>query len=683
MADLDRIRNIGIIAHIDAGKTTTTERILFYTGKTHRMGEVDNGEATMDWMDQEQERGITITAAATTCFWRDHQVNIIDTPGHVDFTAEVERSLRVLDGAVAIFDAVGGVEPQSETVWHQADRYAVPRIAYVNKLDRIGANFNGVLEEMKSKLATTPAPLQLPMGAEAEFEGVIDLVEMRETRWSQDDQGTTMGHSPIDPGRLAEARRWRESLLDQLTHISDEITELYLAGKEIPVALLKKVIRQGTLARKFTPVLCGASLRNVGVQPVLDGIVDYLPSPLDRPAAVGHHVKKEDAVEVPCKREAFALGLVFKLQANREAGNLSYVRMYSGRIKEGQTVYNVAKKKRERVNRLLRMHANHQEQMSSVEAGDIAVVIGLKTAQTGDTLGVEAFPILLERMHFPEPVISVAIEPKTLSERKKLSEVLAILALEDPTFSTKENEETGELIISGMGELHLDVLVTRIFREFKVEARVGKPQVSYRESISTAVTHTEKYHRTIAGKEHSAVITVAVKPLVRGAGNRFTAELADGALPEELVSAVERGVTGAFGSGVVYGYPALDIGVTLVDAEFHPTTSTPIAFEAAGAMAFDGACRKASPILLEPIMAVDVITPTEFLGDVIGNLNARQGLILNVENKPGADHIKAQAPLVSLFGYSTALRSSTQGRATFTMEFSHFAEKVGGFGNAG
>jgi elongation factor G len=681
MADLDRIRNIGIIAHIDAGKTTTTERILFYTGKTHRMGEVDNGEATMDWMDQEQERGITITAAATTCFWRDYQVNIIDTPGHVDFTAEVERSLRVLDGAVAIFDAVGGVEPQSETVWHQADRYSVPRIAYINKLDRIGANFKGVLEEMKAKLATTPAPLQLPIGSEAELEGVIDLVEMREARWSQEDQGTTITYSPIDPARLAEARQWRENLLDQLTHISDEITEFYLAGKEIPVPLLKKVIRQGTLSRAFTPVLCGASLRNVGVQPVLDGIVDYLPSPLDRPAAIGHHVKKGDAVEVPCKPEAFALGLVFKLQANREAGNLSYVRMYSGKIKEGQTVYNVAKKKRERVNRLLRMHANHSEQLSSVEAGDIAVVIGLKAAQTGDTLGVEAFPILLERMHFPEPVISVAIEPKTLSERKKLSEVLEILALEDPTFSTKENEETGELIISGMGELHLDVLVTRIFREFKVEARVGKPQVSYRETISAALTHTEKYHRTIAGKEHSAVITIAVKPLGRGAGNAFTSELPNGALPEELVSAVERGVTAGFGSGVVYGYPALDIGVTLVAAEFHPTTSTTIAFEAAGAMALDAACRKANPILLEPIMAVDVITPTEFLGEVIGNLNARQGLIVNVENKPGADHIKAQAPLVSLFGYSTVLRSSTQGRATFTMEFSHFAEKVGGFGN--
>jgi elongation factor G len=682
MADLHRVRNIGIIAHIDAGKTTTTERILFYTGKTHRMGEVDDGEATMDWMDQEQERGITITAATTTCYWRDHQVNIIDTPGHVDFTAEVERSLRVLDGAVAIFDAVGGVEPQSETVWHQADRYHVPRICYVNKMDRIGANFAGVLEEMKAKLAAIPLPLQFPIGAESEFEGVVDLLVMREARFSQEDQGSTIAYAPIAPGREEAARRWRESLLDQLSHISDELTDLYLAGKEIPVALLKKAVRQGTLARAFTPVLCGASLRNVGVQPLLDAVVDYLPSPLDLPPVQGHHVKKNDSVEVPCKPEAFLLGLVFKLQASREAGNLCYVRLYSGRLKEGQTVYNLNKKKRERVNRLFRMHANHPQQVDQVEAGDIVVVIGLKTSQTGDTLGVEAFPILLERMHFPEPVISVAIEPRTLSERKKLSEVLETLAREDPTFSVKENAETGQLIISGMGELHLDVLVTRIFREFKVEARVGKPQVSYRESISAAATHVEKYHRTIAGKEHSATITLQVMPLERGAGNSFTSTITEDALPEELVSAVERGVTAAFGSGVVYGYPALDIGVTLAAADYHQTTSTPIAFEAAGAMGFDSACRKAGPILLEPIMAVDVLTPSEFLGDVIGNLNARQGLILSMEARPGADHVKAQAPLVSMFGYSTSLRSGTQGRATFTMEFSHFAEKVGGFGEA-
>ncbi|HVP19223.1 MAG TPA: elongation factor G [Spirochaetia bacterium] len=680
MANLDGIRNIGIIAHIDAGKTTTTERILYYTGKTHRMGEVDDGEATMDWMDQEQERGITITAAATTCYWRDHQVNIIDTPGHVDFTAEVERSLRVLDGAVVIFSAVEGVEPQSETVWHQADRYKVPRVAYINKLDRIGANFAGVLEEMKGKLGTVAVPLQLPIGSESEFEGVIDLVEMREIRWDQDDQGNAFLSQAVDPARAAEARKWRENLLDHLSHVSDTVTELYLAGTGIPADVLRKAIRQGTLGSRFTPVLCGASLRNMGVQPVLDAVVDFLPSPLDRPPARGHNVKKNEDIEVPCKPEAFALGLVFKLQANREAGNLCYVRLYSGTIKEGQTVYNINKKKRERVNRLLRMHANHSQQLEKLEAGDIAAVIGLKGSQTGDTLGVEAFPIVLEKMHFPEPVIAVAIEPKTLSERKKLGEALETLALEDPTFSAKENEETGELIISGMGELHLDVLVTRIFREFKVEARVGKPQVSYRETISAEATHVEKYHRMIAGKEHSATITIAVKPLPRGQGNSFSSSLSSDALPEELVNAVERGVTAAFGSGVVYGYPALDIGVTLIDAEYHQTTSTPLAFEAAGAMAFDAACRKASPILLEPIMAVDVLTPSEFLGEVIGNLNARQGLILNVESKPGADHVKAQAPLAAMFGYSTALRSATQGRATFTMEFSHFAEKVGGFG---
>ncbi len=679
MADLNSIRNIGIIAHIDAGKTTTTERILFYTGKTHRMGEVDNGEATMDWMDQEQERGITITSAATTCYWRDHQVNIIDTPGHVDFTAEVERSLRVLDGAVTIFDAVGGVEPQSETVWHQADRYRVPKIAYVNKLDRIGANFEGVLAEMRAKLGTVPVAIQLPIGAEAAFEGIIDLVGMRELGWDPADQGITVTSSPIAPERAEAARAARERLLDALASLSDELTGLYVSGAEIPEALVRTVLRQAVLQSAFTPVLCGASLRNMGVQPLLDAVVDYLPSPLEVPPVMGHHVKKEDAVEVPCRPDAFALGLVFKLQATREAGNLCYVRMYSGRIKEGQVVYNVGRKKRERVHRLLRMHANQQVQIDHVDAGDIAVVIGMKQARTGDTIGVEAFPILLERMHFPVPVISVAIEPKTLSERKKLFEVLELLSIEDPTFTAKENEETGELIISGMGELHIDVLVTRIFREFKVEARVGKPQVSYRETIGKAVTHVERYHRTIAGKEHEAVITVRVEPLARGAGNSFRSALADGDLPEELVEAVERGVTAAFGSGVVYGYPAHDIGVTLVAAEYHPTTSTAIAYEAAGALSFDAACRTADPVLLEPVMAVDVLTPSEFLGEVIASINARGGLILNVENKPGFDHVKAQAPLAALFGYTTSLRSISQGRATSTMEFSHFAEKVGGF----
>jgi elongation factor G len=679
MADLNRIRNIGIIAHIDAGKTTTTERILFYTGKTHRMGEVDNGEATMDWMDQEQERGITITAAATTCYWRDHQVNIIDTPGHVDFTAEVERSLRVLDGAVTIFDAVGGVEPQSETVWHQADRYHVPKIAYINKFDRIGANFENVLVEMRTKLGTVPVPLQLPIGAETGFEGVVDLVGMRELRWDPEEQGITVSSSPIAPQRAEAARAAREHLLDAVASLSDELTALYLSGAEIPADLVRKVLRQAVLQRAFTPVLCGASLRNMGVQPLLDAVVDYLPSPIDVPPVTGHHVKKEDAVEVPCRPDAFALGLVFKLQATREAGNLCYVRMYSGRIKEGQVVYNVGRRKRERVHRLLRMHANQQVQIDQVEAGDIAVVIGMKQARTGDTIGVEAFPILLERMHFPVPVISVAIEPKTLSERKKLFEVLEVLSIEDPTFTAKENEETGELIISGMGELHIDVLVTRIFREFKVEARVGKPQVSYRETIGKAVTHVERYHRTIAGKEHEAVITVRVEPLARGAGNSFRSELADGDLPEELVEAVERGVTAAFGSGVVYGYPAHDIGVRLVSAEYRPNTSTAIAFEAAGALSFDAACRTADPLLLEPIMAVDVLSPSEFLGEVISSVNARGGLILNVENKPGFDHVKAQAPLAALFGYTTSLRSISQGRATSTMEFSHFAEKVGGF----
>jgi len=681
--ELKRIRNIGIIAHIDAGKTTTSERILYYTGKTHRMGEVDSGEATMDWMDQEQERGITITAAATTCTWRDHQINIIDTPGHVDFTAEVERSLRVLDGAVAIFCAVGGVEPQSETVWHQADRYKVPKIAYINKMDRIGADFPGVLGEMKEKLGTVVLPLQIPIGKEAEFEGVIDLLAMKELRWYQEDQGAEIHVSDIDASRAEEAAKARERILDVLATHSDELTELYLTGGAIPLEALHAAIRKGTLDGSFTPVFCGASLRNVGVQPVLDAVLDFLPSPVDRPPATGHHVKKDDAVVVPCRADGPPLGLVFKLQANREAGNLCYLRVYSGRFRDGQTIYNISKKKRERINRLLRMHANHSTQIEQVEAGDIAVIIGLKDSQTGDTLGSEGIPILLEKMHFPEPVISVAIEPKTLSERKKLSEVLKLLSLEDPTFSMKDNEETGELIISGMGELHLDVLVTRILREFKVEARVGNPQVSYRESISRETAHVEKYHRTLAGKEHSAQITLKVSPLPRGRGNTYENALPHGALPDELLEAVERGVTGAFGSGVVYGYPALDIGVTLTDAVFHPSSSSVIAFEAAGALGFDAACRLAGPILLEPVMAVDALTPTEFLGEVLGSLNARSGVIQNVESKPGFDHVKAHAPLVNLFGYSTALRSITQGRATFSMEFSHFAEKPGGFAAAG
>ncbi len=679
MSELERIRNIGIMAHIDAGKTTTTERILFYTGKSHRMGEVDDGEATMDWMTQEQERGITITAAATTCFWRDHQINVIDTPGHVDFTAEVERSIRVLDGGIVIFDAVSGVEPQSETVWRQADHYHVPRICYVNKMDRVGANFPQVLKEIREKLKAVPLVLQLPIGAESAFEGVVDLVGRRELRWDQNDLGVTQIDGPVDPARQPQMEAARQHMLDQLSGVSEEITDRFLEGREIGEDLLRAAVRKGTLQRAFVPVFCGASLRNMGVQPLLDAVIDYLPAPDEVPEMTGHHVKKDHDVPVHCRLDGPPLGLVFKIQADREMGYLCYLRVYSGTFKSGTAYYNVNKNKRERINRMMRMHANRSTQLEEISAGDIAAVVGFKLAQTGDSIGSDQFPVLLERMHFPEPVISVAIEPRTLSERKKLREALEQLEKEDPTFTVKESEETGELIISGMGELHLDVLVTRLTQDFRVEARVGKPQVSYRESISRTVTHTERYQRQIAGKENVATITLRVEPLEAGAGNHFVSAVSPAELPQELIDAVRRGVEGAFSSGLVYGYPTIDVRVTLLSAVYDPATSTPFAFEAAGATGFDAACQKAAPVLLEPVMTVDVTTPNEFVGEAIGNLTARRGEIQGIESKAGADHVRAQVPMANMFGYSTSLRSATQGRATFAMEFSHFAVKEGGF----
>ncbi|MFQ3619941.1 MAG: elongation factor G [Spirochaetales bacterium] len=669
------LRNIGIMAHIDAGKTTTTERILYYTGKSHRIGEVDDGQATMDWMEQEQDRGITITAASTTCYWKDHQINIIDTPGHVDFTAEVERSLRVLDGAIAVFCAVGGVEPQSETVWHQADMYAVPRLAYVNKMDRIGADFFAVVEEIQKKLGANPLPVQIPIGREASFKGVIDLIEQKEIHWSEEDLGRTYTYSPIRADYVAEASLWRDHLLDGLSHFSDELTELYLEGKEIPVDLIRKILRKETISRRVIPVFCGSSLRNLGVQPLLDGVVYYLPAPEELPPIVGHHSSKEKEVSVSRDVKGPPLGLVFKIQSDREAGSLCYIRMYSGSLRNGVTVYNINKRKRERINRLVRMHANRSEPMEVVEAGDIAAVIGFKLAQTGDTIGSEGFPILLERMHFPEPVISVSIEPKTFSERAHLLEILQILEREDPTFFKRENPETGEIIISGMGELHLDVLVTRIMKDFKLEAKVGKPQVTYRESITKKVTHTEKFHKVIAGKDNTAEITLTVEPLSRGSGNQFKSILKKDALPEPLVEAVKRGVSGAFTSGIQFGYPAYDIGVTLEGAVYNENTSTEFAFEAVGALGFDNACRKADPVLLEPIMLVDVLCPKEFLGEVINLITSRGGTIISLDSRPNIEHIRAHAPLERMFGFSTSLRSVSQGRGTFSMEFSHFERK--------
>lgn len=666
-------RNIGIMAHIDAGKTTTTERILFYTGKSHRIGEVDDGAATMDWMTQEQDRGITITSAATTTFWRDYRINVIDTPGHVDFTAEVERSLRVLDGAIAIFCAVGGVEPQSETVWRQADAYHVPRIAYVNKMDRIGADFFAVINEIQTKLAAVPVPLALPIGRENEFEGTIDLLTMQEINWSGDDQGRIMTTAPIRDDLIELATTWRDKLYDTLSSWSDEITELVLEEEAIPLELIKKVLREQTLTGEIVPVFVGASLRNIGVQSVLDGVVDYLPAPEELPPIEGVDPRNHEPVEIHRTADGQTTAMVFKIQADREAGNLSFVRVYQGTVKSGTAIFNHNQKKRERVNRILRMHANRTEQIDRLEAGDIGVIVGFKLAQTGDTIGSEGMPVVLERMHFPEPVISVAIEPRTLSERERLKNVLDILTREDPTFLWKEDSDTGELIISGMGELHLDVLVTRIVDDYKVNAKVGNPQVTYRESISVEATHTERFHKVMGGKENAAAVTLRVYPRARGEGNLLENSLPENRMPAPLVQALERGVESAFQSGVRLGYPTIDIGVEIVDVEYDELTATEFAYEAVASLGFDATCSAASPTLLQPVMRISVICPKEFMGDVISGITTRGGIVLGVESRPTAEHIDAEAPLKKMFGYSTALRSTTQGRGTYSMEFSNFA----------
>lgn len=669
---LKKIRNIGIMAHIDAGKTTTTERILFYTGRSHRIGEVDRGDTVMDWMAQEQNRGITITSAATTCFWRDHQVNIIDTPGHVDFTAEVERSLRVLDGAVGIFCAVGGVEPQSETVWRQANAYDIPRIAYVNKMDRVGADFAEVVREIEQKLTANPVAVQIPIGRENTFEGVIDLRSMEELHWDAQASGANIERKPIRPQLEKEAQRWREKLIDELSTHSDELMEIILEGKEVDPSLLDHILREQTVGLTLVPVLVGASLKNVGVQPLLDAVVNYLPAPEEVAPVTGIDPRKETQVEFERSEDGPDVALVFKIQTERESGAMSFVRVYSGAIKAGSAVMNHNKKKRERVNRLLRIHANRTEQVDKLTAGEIGAIIGFKIAQTGDTVGSEGFPVVLERMHFPEPVISVAIEPRTLSERDKLKGVLQTLSREDPTFFSREDEDTGELIISGMGELHLDVLVTRMIDDFNVGAKVGKPQVTYRESVSGKNRHRETFQRVLAGKENSADITIEVSPRPRGTGNHYESAVSSDLLPQTLHAAVERGVTGAMQSGILQGYPAVDVEARLVDAVYSEATSTEFAFEAAASMAFDNACRDAGPILLQPIMKLVVIVPKEFMGDVISGITMRGGLVQSVESRPSAEHINATAPLAELFGYSTALRSATQGRGTYSLEFSHF-----------
>lgn len=670
------MRNFGIMAHIDAGKTTSTERILFFTGKSHRIGEVDDGAATMDWMEQEQNRGITITSAATTCFWKDHQFNIIDTPGHVDFTAEVERSLRVLDGAIAVFCAVGGVEPQSETVWHQADSYQVPRIAYINKMDRIGADFEAVLAEMQEKFQCNPTPIQFPIGAESDFEGVVDLITMEEIHWDEKTEGQSMERRPIRAELLEKATQYREKLIDAVTSHNEELTELVLMGETVAPELIHAELRKLTIARTLVPVFCGASLRNIGIQPILDGVISYLPSPSELPPVKAHHAKKETEIELKRDAKETFAALVFKIQNDREAGPLCFIRVYSGSLDSGSAIYNVNKKKRERINRLLRMHANRSEQIDKLEAGDIGVVVGFKLAQTGDTIGSEGLPVLLEKMHFPEPVISQAIEPKTLSDRDKLKALLDNLVREDPTFFWREDKDTGELVISGMGELHLDVMATRITSEFKVPARIGKPQVTYRESIAASASHQEDFIKILAGKENRAVLTLAVAPADRGTGNVYVNKVKklDG-IPEEMLDAIERGVNGSLNSGIALGYPCVDIRVELTAVEYNIETASEFAFEAAASKAFDAACQKAQPILLSPVMKVSILCPRDYMGDVINSVTMRGGIVQQVESRPAIEFIHAEAPLEAMFGYSTALRSMSQGRGTFSMEFSHFEKK--------
>lgn len=679
---LDKMRNIGIMAHIDAGKTTTTERILYYTGKIHKIGEIDDGQATMDWMAQEQERGITICSAATTTDWKGHQINIIDTPGHVDFTAEVERSLRVLDGAVAVICAVDGVQPQTETVWKQADEFSVPRICFMNKMDRIGADFFGSMADVQEKFGIEPLALQIPIGEGPDFEGVIDLLKMKELRWSSEDDGETITESDIEASRLDKAKEWREKLVETVAGVDDALMEIYLDGGDISVDQLKKAIRTATITRTLVPFVMGSARHNQGVQPLIDAIVDYLPCPTDIPAAKGTKIKKDELepVDVPCDPSKMPLGLVFKIQYDREMGPLCYVRMYSGKIAAGTQIYNINKKKRERVNRILRMHADKSESTDSLQAGDIAVFIGLKLAQTGDTIGTEAFNVLLEQPKFPQPVISVSLEPESMSEKDKMNETLAILSREDPTFTSHEDAETGQLIISGMGELHLDVLVTRMRDDFGVKCQVGAPQVTYRESVSGSATATEEFSRNLAGKENTASITITVEAREQGSGNSYEVICKHNNVPDEIMEAMANGFNSALNSGIKYGYPCTDVAVKVTDMVYNELTSTTFAFEACAAMVFDKACTAANPEVLEPVMNVDISCPKEFVGPASSQLSQRGGNIMGQDSKTTGEIIHAQAPMANMFGFTTNLRSATQGRASFSMEFSHFQIKAGGLG---
>jgi len=670
---LEKTRNIGIMAHIDAGKTTTTERILFYTGKIHKIGETHEGAAQMDWMEQEQERGITITSAATTCFWKNHRINIIDTPGHVDFTAEVERSLRVLDGAVAVFCAKGGVEPQSETVWRQVDKYHVPRICFVNKMDIIGANFYRVVDMIKDRLRANPVPVQLPIGKEDTFIGIVDLVHMTAITYG-DDLGQQINHVEIPEDMRDLSEEYREKLLDSISEFDDELMMKYLEGEEITPEEIKKVIRKATIDGKITPVLCGSAYKNKGVQPLLDAIVDYLPSPIDIPPVKGVSVDGDETLERHSSDDEPFSALAFKIVADPYVGKLAYFRVYSGSLKAGSYIYNATKGKKERIGRILQMHANKRHEIDEVFAGDIAAIVGLKNTTTGDTLCDENHPIVLESMDFPDPVIEVAIEPKTKASQEKMSQALAKLAEEDPTFKTYTNEETGQTIIAGMGELHLEIIVDRLLREFRVEANVGSPQVAYKETISIPVEAEGKYVRQSGGHGQYGHVKIKVEPQEPGKGYEFVNQIVGGVIPKEFIPAVDSGIQEAMDSGILGGYPVVDIKVTLYDGSYHEVDSSEMAFKIAASMALKEALQKAKPVLLEPIMKVEVIVPEEYMGDVIGDINSRRGRIEGMEPRDGVQVVRAFVPLGEMFGYATDLRSKTQGRAVYTMQFDHYEQ---------
>ncbi|RLA93564.1 MAG: elongation factor G [Deltaproteobacteria bacterium] len=669
---LERIRNIGIIAHIDAGKTTLTERILYYTGKTHKMGEVHDGQAVMDYQVQEQERGITITSAVTTCLWLDHEIHIIDTPGHVDFTIEVERCLRVLDGAVVVFCAVGGVEPQSETVWHQADKYRVPRIAFVNKMDRIGADFEGTIQQMRDKLGAQPLILQLPLGVEANFLGVIDLVQNQSIVWDEDTLGATYSFKPVPEEKIKEVEKHREFLLEKVAENDEQLLEKYLAGEDISPEEIRWVIRKLTLNLEVIPVLCGAALKNRGVQPVLDSVVHYLPSPLDIPPIKGENPLTGQEEQRPCNEEVPLSALAFKVLTDEEKRKLTFLRIYSGKIQSESEVYNATKQKPERIARLFRMHANKRERIKEAKAGDIVAAVGLKNTITGDTLCDRKSPIILEPIDFYRPVMSVAIEPKTRDDFDKLESSLSKLMDEDPTFTVKHDEDSAQTVISGMGELHLEVLVTRLLQDFNVNVNVGKPQVVYRETITKTVEVEGKFDKEIGGTLNFGQVKFRLKPLERGKGVEFVNELSEEVIPPEFFGPIEDGAREALLTGVVAGYPMVDIKISLIGGGYREGVSTEMAYKIAASMAVKEGCEKAKPILLEPIMSIDVVVPEEFVGEVIGDLNARRGKLENITSKGKVSVIKALVPLKQMFGYSTSLRSASQGRGTFSMQFSHY-----------